>query len=139
MLYDYPMFKLYKQKLKSRVKDLELVKLHIAFESLGGCREIINRYTDLVQRAGCDKGVIMIKALLSVIGKLQKNQILCRYNLRTLMLDRIQSDDYDIIQRFSPGDQGHQLIVRHLFVEDITSVQIFQGGNEVWDEEIFEW
>jgi len=112
----------YKEKLLSVVKDLELVKLHLEFASLGGFHEIPSRFTDLVQRAGWENGIKMIKANLSMLGTLLKAKILEGNNIMTRMRDRLQSDDHDIIYKLSPGDQGHQIVTRHLFVEDTTSV-----------------
>jgi hypothetical protein len=34
------------------IEDLELINLHMIFESMGGSHEIPSRFTDLVQRAG---------------------------------------------------------------------------------------
>lgn len=129
----------YKDRLFSVVKDLELVKLHQVFKSLGGSHEIPSRFTDLVQRAGWDNGVKMIKAILAVLGKLLEVNVIDRNNIMTRMSDSLQSDDHDIIYRLSPGDQGHQLITRQLFEEDTTSVRVIKDSIDVWDEEIIEW
>jgi hypothetical protein len=66
-------------------------------------------------------------------GKLGNDDIM------TLMSDRLQSDDHDIIYRFYPGNEGYQLITRHLFEENTTMVRIFKGESEEWAQEVFEW
>jgi hypothetical protein len=129
----------YKKKLLKIIEDLELVKLHITFEAMGGSHEIPSRFTDLVQRAGWDNGIKMIKAILRVLGKLQDANLISKNNIMTRISDRLQSDDHDIIYRFAPGDLGYQLFTRHLFIEDTTSVRIIKDGVDVWQEEIFEW
>ncbi len=106
---------------------------------MGGKHEIPSRFIDLVQRAGWDNGIKMIKAMLSVLGMLQSSGKLGRDGIITRMSDRLQTDDHDIIYRFSPGNGGYQLYTRHLFEEDTTSVRIFKNGNDEWAEEVFEW
>ena len=60
-------------------------------------------------------------------------------DINTHMSDRLQSDDHDIIYRFFPGNDGYQLIVRHLFEEDATSVRVLKDGIDEWKEEVFNW
>jgi hypothetical protein len=129
----------YKDRFLSEVRDLELVKLHIEFESLRGEYDSPSRLIDLVERAGWDNGTKIIKALISVLRKMQITGKLERENIMTRMSDRLQSDDHDIIYRFFPGNKGFQLYIRHLIEEDTTSVRILQDGVDGWDEEIFEW
>jgi hypothetical protein len=129
----------YKDRLLSEVSDLELVKLHLEFESLGGKYDSPSRFIDLVERAGWDIGIKIIKALISVLRKMQMTGNLGHEDIKTHMSDRLQSDDHDIIYRFFPGNEGYQLITRHLIEEDTTSVRILKDKIEGWDEEIFEW
>jgi len=129
----------YKENLLSLVKDLELVKLHLKFSSLGGNHEIPSRFTDLVQRAGWENGIKMVKAIICVLEKLQDENIIGKDKIETRISDRLQSDDHDIIYKFYPGDQGHQIVTRHLFVENATSVRVFQNDDEVWNEQVFNW
>jgi len=129
----------YKDRLLSVVKDLELVKLHQVFKSLGGSHEIPSRFTDLVQRAGWDNGIKIIKAFLNVLIMLQESGKMGRIGITTRMNDRIQTDDHDIIYKFSIVHEGYQLFTRHLIEEDTTSVRIFDKGNDESAEVIFEW
>jgi len=129
----------FKDRFLSEVTDLELVKLHVEFESLGGKHEIPSRFIDLVQRAGWENGIKMITAIISVLTMLQSTDKLGRDDIITRMSDRLQSDDHDIIYRFFPGNEGYQLITRHLFEENTTSVRIIKGEIEEWTEEVFEW
>jgi len=129
----------YRDRLLQISKDLELVKMHLDFQRLGGSHEIPSRFTDLVQRAGWDNGIKMIKSLLTVLVRLQENSIIVTKDLRTRLSDRIQSDDHDIIYKFQPGQNNYIIYVRHLFTEDTTSVRIFNDGNDSWFEQIFKW
>jgi hypothetical protein len=129
----------YKDRFLTVGNDLELVKLHLEFESIGGQYDSPSRFIDLVERAGWDNGIKIIKALLSVLRKLQMTNKLGIEDIKTRMSDRIQSDDHDIIYRFYPGNEGHQFYIRHLIEEDTTSVKIIRDGFDGWDEEVFEW
>lgn len=129
----------YKERLLYAISGLELVKLHIVFDSLNGKHEIPSRFIDLVQRAGWENGVKMIKALLSVLEKMQMSGKLSKKNIMTRMSDRLQSDDHDIIYRFSTGKKGYHFITRHLIEENTTSVSIFKNGTDEYTEEVFEW
>jgi len=129
----------FRDRLFAQVKDLELVKLHLAFESLGGKHEIPSRFIDLVQRAGWDNGIKIIKAFLNVLTMLQESGKIGRKGITTKMSDRIQTDDHDIIYKFSTVHEGYQLFTRHLIEEDTTSVRIFDKGNDESAEVIFEW
>lgn len=129
----------FRDRYKSILKDLELVNLHLKFEELGGSHQIPSRFTDLVQRAGWNNGVKMIKVILRMLARLQEEQILSRDNIQTRICDRLQSDEHDIIYKLSPGNQGHQIVTRHLFEEDITSVRVFKEGMKIYNEEIVEW
>lgn len=129
----------YKDLFLSEVKNLELVKLHLEFENLGGNYDSPSRFIDLVERAGWENGIKIIKALISVLRKMQLTGELGNKDINTHMSDRLQSDDHDIIYRFFPGNDGYQLIVRHLFEEDATSVRVFKDGIDGWKEEVFNW
>ena len=129
----------FKDRLLSEVRDLELVKLHLEFESLGGKYDSPSRFIDLVERAGWENGVKMVTAINSVITMLQAVGKLSREEMTTRMSDRLQSDDHDIIYRFYAGNEGYQLITRHLFEENTTSVRIFKDEIVEWVEEVFEW
>jgi hypothetical protein len=129
----------YKELLLSEARNLELVKLHHEFESLGGKYDSPSRFIDLVERAGWENGIKIIKALLLVIRKMQLTGNLGHEDIKTRMSDRIQSDDHDIIYRFYPGIDGYQLFIRHLIEEDATSVKIIKDGDNGWKEEIFNW
>jgi len=130
---------IYKNRLLHLYNHLQLIKLHLDFQKLGGTHETPSRFTELVQRAGWDNGIKMIKALLRVIKRLQQDKIIDREELQTRLFDRIQSDDFDITYKFEPGNQGHQIYVRHIFIEDITSVRVFKDDVEICNEEILEW
>jgi hypothetical protein len=129
----------YKDLFLSEVKNLELVKLHLEFENLGGNYDSPSRFIDLVERAGWENGIKIIKALISVLRKMQLTGELGNKDINTHMSDRLQSDDHDIIYRFFPGNDGYQLIVRHLFEEDATSVRVLKDGIDEWKEEVFNW
>lgn len=129
----------YKDRFLSEVRDLELVKMHLEFESLGGIFNCPTRFADIVERAGWESGVKMITAINSVITMLQSTGKLGREDIMTSMSDRLQSDDGDIMYRFFPGNEGYQLITYHLFEENITKVRIFKGDTEEYSPEVFEW
>ena len=105
----------FKDRLLSEVSDLELVKLHLEFESLGGKYDSPSRFIDLVERAGWENGVKMITAINSVLSMLQSTGKLGRKEIMTRVSDRLQSDDHDIVYRFFPGNEGYQLITRSSF------------------------
>ena len=129
----------YKDRILQLSKALELIKLHLQFQALGGKHEIPSRLTDLVQRAGWDNGVKMIKALLTVLTKLQQENIIGREGLKTRIFDRIQADDIDIIYKFKEEGKGYYIYTRHRFIEDVTSVRVFKNGKDALFEQIFEW
>jgi hypothetical protein len=129
----------YRERLSSEVRDLDLVKLHLKFESLGGRYDSPSRFIDLVERAGWENAVKMLKAILSVLEKMQMSGKVSKENIMIRMSDRLQSDDHDIIYRFSTGKKGYHFLTRHLFEENTTSVRIIKDGADVWQEEIFEW
>ncbi len=129
----------FKERLLSTISDLELVKLHLEFESLGGMHEIPSRFIDLVQRAGWESGMKMIRAILNVLVMMQALGKLGRDSIITRMSDRLHSDDHDLTYKFFPGNEGYQLITRHLFEENTTSVRIFKDGIDEYAEEVFEW
>jgi len=129
----------FRDRILAHAKDLELVKLHLAFESLGGKHEIPSRFIDLVQRAGWDNGIKIIKAFLNVLIMLQESGKIGRKGITTKMSDHIQTDDHDIIYKFSTVREEYQLFTRHLIEEDTTSVRIFDKGNDESAEVIFEW
>lgn len=129
----------YRERLSSEVHDLELVKLHHKFESLGGKYDSPSRFIDLVERAGWENGIKMIKALLGALEKMQMSGKVSKENIIIRMSDRLQSDDHDIIYRFFTGKNGYHFITRHLFEENTTSVRIFKNGADEYTEEVFEW
>jgi hypothetical protein len=129
----------YRDNLLQLSKDLELIKLHLQFQTLGGKHEMPSRFTELVQRAGWDNGIKMIKALLTVLTKLQQDNVIGREGLQTRIFDRIQSDDIDIIYKFKEEGNGYYIYTRHRFSEDVTSVRVFKDGKDAWFEQIFEW
>ncbi len=129
----------YKDRLISEVNKLELVKLHLEFESLGGKYDSPSRFLDLVERAGWENGIKMITAINSVITMLQSTGKLGREDIMTQVSDRLQSDDHCIVYRFFPGNEGYQLITYHLFEENTTKVRIFKGDIEEYAAEVFDW
>ena len=64
----------FKDRMLSEVRDLELVKLHLEFESLGGKYDSPSRFIDLVERAGWENGIKMITAINSVIDNAPVNR-----------------------------------------------------------------
>jgi len=128
----------YKDQLLSEVSDLELVKLHLEFESLGGKYDSPSRFIDLVERAGWENGIKMITAINSVLTMIQSMGKLGKEEIITRMSDRLQVDDHDIIYRFYPGNE-YQLITRHLVEENTTAVRIYKGDIEEYSEEVFKW
>jgi hypothetical protein len=129
----------YKDRFLSEACDLELVKSHLEFESLGGKYDSPSRFIDLVERAGWENGVKMINAITSVVSMLQSTGKLEKEDICKMMSDRLQSDDHDIVYRFFPGNEGYQLITQHLFEENTTKVRIFKGDTEKYSPEVFEW
>jgi hypothetical protein len=106
---------LYKDRFLSKVRNLELVKIPIEFESLGGIFNCPTRFTDIVKRAGWESGIKMIPAINNVITMLQSTGKLGREDITASMSDRLQSDDGDVVYRFCPGNEGYQLITYHIF------------------------
>ena len=113
----------YRGRLLSFAKDLELVKLHLEFESLGGSHEIPSRFTELVQRAGWDNGIKMITALLSVLQMLQSINIIGKDNIQTRFADRIHSDDGDIVYGLTLGDEEHEGLFNFRTTEGVESAE----------------
>jgi hypothetical protein len=129
----------YKDRFLSEICDLELVKLHLEFESLGGKYDSPSRFIDLVERAGWENGVKMITAINSVITMLQSTGKLGREDIMTRVSDHVQSDDHYIVYKFCPGNEGYHLITYHYIEEDTTKVRIFKGDIEVYAAEVFDW
>lgn len=129
----------YKDRFLSETRDLELVKLHLGFETLGGKYESPSRFIDLVERAGWENGVKMITAINSVITMLQSTGKLGREEIMTRVSDHVQSDDHYIVYKFSPGTEGYHLITYHYIEEDTTKVRIFKGDIEEYAAEVFDW